>query len=508
VWVAFAFALLAGAALVAAWRSSALAMPVARTVRNDVSTRIASNRQVEPSDPHIVARVDSFVREAKVTPGTVVMHGHPLLRLDATELRAQLARAREGLCQRSRPQVVAVPRTAVRAAGERRYVFLVKDRRLEGRSITGGIAGTSEYDVLQGLSEGDLVRFWRLDAAEGHDRQDHSSMNRAMAFLLTALLAPNPVQRALEPVVIAQEQFDRGEYTFAVDTLSTALAENPHDARLFHWRSRCYLEMKDYTKAIADAERAVAERPDSSEYRRWSGRAYGGGAEQAKSLSLARKVKAAFEAAVKLDASNVDARRDLAEFYLEAPWIVGGDRGKALKEADAIARLDQVAGYLAHASYSRHEKRLDEAEANYQRALALRPGWIGPYLEAADFYEERADAAKFANAVEQGGRVAPGDVRLLYYKGVSLVLANQNLIEGDRLIRSYLAAAPRRSDFPSHAAAEHWLGRLNECLGNVDVAEQAYRAALALEPGRKPSREALSRLGATGLGRCRDHERF
>jgi len=332
-------------------------------------------------------------------------------------------------------------------------------------------------------------------------------MNRAMALLVSALLAPAPMQWTHDPAVIAQGQFDRGDYPSAIDTLSTAIAANPHDARLFHWRSRCYLEMKDYARAIADAERAVAERSDSSEYRRWTGRAYGGGAEQAKSFSLARKVKAAFEEAVKLDPSNVDARRDLAEFYLEAPWIVGGDRGKALKEADAIARLDPVAGHLAHAAYSRHEKRLADAEADYQRALDLRPSRIDPYFEAADFYEKRADAAKLANTVEQGWQVAPGDVRLLYYKAVALVLANQNLTEADGLLRRYLTTSPRRSDFPSHAAALQWRGRLNECLGNIDGAKDAYRAALALDPGRKPSHEALSRLGATGLVRCRDHER-
>jgi tetratricopeptide (TPR) repeat protein len=315
---------------------------------------------------------------------------------------------------------------------------------------------------------------------------------------LSAFLVLGPVTSAREPAEIAQEQFNRGDYATAVDMLSKALAARPHDARLLHWRSRCYLEMKAYAKAIADAERAVAERPDSSEYRRWLGRAYGGGAEQARSFSLARKVKAAFEEAVKLDTSNVDARRDLAEFYLEAPWIVGGDRGKALKQAEAIARLDPVAGYLAHASYSRHEKRPDQAEADYQRALDLQPAHIGPYLEAADFYEEIAEATKFGAAVEQGSRVAPGDVRFLYYKGVALVLANQNPVEADRLLRAYLTTAARRSDFPSHASAEHWIGRLNESLGNIDAAEKAYRAALALEPGRKPSRDALSRLASTG----------
>ena len=333
-------------------------------------------------------------------------------------------------------------------------------------------------------------------------------MIRVVAFVVSTLVASDTVLRASEPVVVAREQFDRGDYASAVGTLSAALSEHPHDAQLFHWRSRCYLEMKDYTKAIADAERAVAERSDSSEYLRWAGHAYGGAAEQARSLSLARKVKAAFEEAVKLDASNVDARRDLAEFYVQAPWIVGGDRGKALKEVEAIARLDPVAGYLAHASYLRHEKRLDDAEAAYQRALDLRPARIDPYLEAADFYEERAEAAKLANAVEQARRVAPSEVRLLYYRGVSLVLAKQNLVDADGLLRSYIATSPRRSDFPSHAAALHWRGCLNESLGNIGAAADAYRAALALEPGRKASRDALSRLGTTGLRRSGEHERF
>jgi HlyD family secretion protein len=56
-----------------------------------------------------------------------------------------------------RPHAVTVPRSAVRVAGDQRYVFLVKDHRLERRPITVGIASTSEYEVLQGLSEGDLV---------------------------------------------------------------------------------------------------------------------------------------------------------------------------------------------------------------------------------------------------------------------------------------------------------------------------------------------------------------
>jgi tetratricopeptide (TPR) repeat protein len=329
-----------------------------------------------------------------------------------------------------------------------------------------------------------------------------------IAFLLNAVLASTPMQSAREPVAIAQDQFERGDYQSAISTLSAALIESPHDARVFHWRSRCYLEQEDYAKAVSDGERAVSERPDNAEYRRWLGRAYGGAAEHTRSFSLARKVRLAFEQAVQLDPSNLAARRDLAEFYLEAPWIIGGDSRKALKQVEAIADVDAVAGHLAHAAYALHEKRLDEAEADYERVLELRPGRIDPYLEVAGFYEARGDAAKFASVVEQADRAEPSDARLSYYKGVALVLANRNLADADRFFRTYLATSPRRSDFPSHAAAHEWLGRLDERLGDTMGAADEYRAALALDAGRKPAREALRRLETAGRQGSRGLDRL
>jgi HlyD family secretion protein len=56
-----------------------------------------------------------------------------------------------------RPHALTVPRSAVRIAGESRYVFLVKDQRIKRQSIRVGVSSTSEYEVLQGLCDGDLV---------------------------------------------------------------------------------------------------------------------------------------------------------------------------------------------------------------------------------------------------------------------------------------------------------------------------------------------------------------
>lgn len=314
------------------------------------------------------------------------------------------------------------------------------------------------------------------------------------ALLLVGLLLAGRVDSVPHPVAVARAQFERGDYRGAITTLTTAIDADGHDAALWHWRSRSYLELRDYARAIADGERAVAGQSRDSEYRRWLGRAYGGAAEEKRSFSMAKKVRAAFEEAVRLDPSNLPARRDLMEFYVQAPWMVGGDKGKALEQVDAIARADAVAGHLARAVFLIHTNHRDAAEAEYQHVLEARPDHIEPYLEIADYDKSRGDAGRFASVVEQAARVAPSDARLTYYRGVALVLANGNLTEAERLLRVYLATAPRRSDWPSHADVHTWLGRSAERRGDVSAALDEYQAALALDPESKNAREAVRRL--------------
>jgi len=324
-------------------------------------------------------------------------------------------------------------------------------------------------------------------------RERRAMMLAALLFWIWASLAGH-VQSAPNPLVIARTQFERGDYRAAITTLSSAIDANARDAELWHWRSRCYLELRDYPHALADGERAVTERLGDSEFHRWLGRAYGGAAEQKRSFVMARKVRAAFEDAVHLDSSNIAARRDLMEFYVEAPWIVGGDKRKALEQVDAITRLDAVSGHLARADFWIRTNRPDAADAEYQQILDARPDRIEPYLEVADFDESRSDGSRLASVLEQSARVAPFDIRLTYYRGVALVLANGNLTEAERVLRVYLATAPRRSDWPSHADAHTWLGRLHEQRAELSAALDEYQSALVLDPESKHAREALRRL--------------
>lgn len=88
----------------------------------------------------------------------------------------------------------------------------------------------------------------------------------------------------------------------------------------------------EYTQAVEAFQRAVDLNPGVSEYYHWLGKAYGRLAERAswlRAVGLARKTRAAFERAVQLDETNVEALSDLEEYYLSAPGFLGGGAEKA-----------------------------------------------------------------------------------------------------------------------------------------------------------------------------------
>jgi tetratricopeptide (TPR) repeat protein len=284
-----------------------------------------------------------------------------------------------------------------------------------------------------------------------------------MAFcilLISVILNMAPPAAAPGSVEAARAEFQTGNYSAAVKTVTAALSNGLQDPSLHYWALRSYFEMHDYEKAVEHGEQAVRLDPTNAEYNRWLGRAYGEKADESHSFSLARKVKQAFEAAVHLAPTNIPARRDLMDFFAQAPWIVGGDKQKAKEQIDAISKIDSTEGHLARASYFKADKKWKEAEAEYTAVLDAKPRRIDGYMEAAEFFEERKDAQHIERAVESASRIDSKDPRLAYYNAVTLILKRSELPTAEKLLRSYVANIPERSDYPSHKAAEEWLSRI------------------------------------------------
>jgi tetratricopeptide (TPR) repeat protein len=261
-----------------------------------------------------------------------------------------------------------------------------------------------------------------------------------------------------EPIRSAQTQFDNGNYKAALNTLSAAVVQSPNEATLHYWIARCHYEMGQYDQAINHSELAVKLDPKNAEYNRWLGRAYGAKAEQSRSFFLARRVKQAFEAAVRLAPGNIAARRDLMQYCAEAPWIVGGDKGQAREQIAAIAAIDPLEGQVARAAYLATDKQWNAAEAEYISIIDKHPAHIQPYMEAAEFFAERKDDKNLQRALEGASRVNPNDPRLGFYRAVSLILRKAEIPTAEQLLLTYLSV-PERSDYPSHRSAQQWLGK-------------------------------------------------
>ncbi|HKW87191.1 MAG TPA: tetratricopeptide repeat protein [Candidatus Acidoferrales bacterium] len=292
----------------------------------------------------------------------------------------------------------------------------------------------------------------------------------------------------------AKQEFDSGDYASAIQLLRALVSENAGGAEAHFWLGRCYYETRDFNGSVSELEKAAQADPNSSLYHQWLGRAYGEKADRDKSFLAARKVKKEFEAAVKLDPANISARRDLEDYLLEAPWIVGGSKEDALDQVQAIEKLDPVQGHVARADYDLHLGKNDDAASEYNAVLDPGPKKIEVYFELADYYGKLGKGDQVDRMALEAAKLDSKDSRLAYYRGEARVLMGSDLDVAEQNMKSYLATTPERSDWPSHSAARYWLGRLYESQGKkMDAAEQ-YRASLQLDPGRKDAKKRLEQL--------------
>jgi tetratricopeptide (TPR) repeat protein len=330
--------------------------------------------------------------------------------------------------------------------------------------------------------------------ANGRGRRFFASF---LLVLFSAALSPAlaAVENGLPPE--HELLFNAGRYPELVRVLQAAVETQPQSAPLHYWLGRSYYELRDYSRAMSSLERATQLAPDRSEYFDWYGKACGRRAQEVNpfsAFSLARKTHRAFQTAVRLAPTNVEAQRDLIRYLSNAPGFLGGGEQESLKQIEALSIVDSVDGRLARAEYFVTRKKLDQANAEYEKLLQTDIRRVGVHLEIAEYYRDRGDAARMQSVVDAAVRLAPYDSRLEYFRGVALILAKQNPEDAEKHLRAYLQAVPDSSQVPSHSSAREWLGKLYEAQGKLDQAAAEYQAALTLNPRSDELRKAVQRV--------------
>lgn len=282
-------------------------------------------------------------------------------------------------------------------------------------------------------------------------------MLRPLLFLaLTALPVFAADQASRDQIA---ELFRNRQWAEAQALLEKITAAEPDNAEAWHSLGLTHLARNDALLAVPALEKAVALEPTKSEYVLQAGHAYGLSAMKAglfAKLSFARKCKAAYDKAVELDPSSINARWSLMEYCRQAPGLLGGGMEHAYAQAAEIKRLDARRGRSAYASLYAYEKKFADAFAVYDEVL----------------------------------RDQPADPDALFNIGRLAAQSGEQLDRGLSSLRTLLTQEGRASDARAHT----FIGQILEKQGDKAGARTAYEAALAGDPAYTRAQEALRKL--------------
>jgi len=310
-----------------------------------------------------------------------------------------------------------------------------------------------------------------------------SSLLLSSVFLLPAYAVPS-----------AKELLAGGRADDAIQTLQELIGRSPSDAEAYNLLCRAYFMAEEWDHGITACERAKTLDPQKSLYHLWLGRIYGEKAARVSFLSaagMAKKVRVSFERAVELDPKSWEARSDLADFYLEAPGVVGGGKDKARTQADALMAFNPAIAHWVLARIAAKEKNAAVAEREYRAYIDASHSDARAWFEFALFlfHSNRLDEMEQALRTMESSPVGRSDSLM---DGASLLLrTGRDYPMAVRLCRRYLETPVEEG--PAFKAHDY-LGQLLEKQGNRHAAAEEFRAALALCHSYTRAQEDLKRV--------------
>ena len=257
----------------------------------------------------------------------------------------------------------------------------------------------------------------------------------------------------------AKVHYNLQEYETAKTILEQVLDNNDEDAVALHWMGRTLIRLGALDDAVDFLEEATEYAPDSANYHFWYGQTLGQNMSNASVLTQAlsaHKVLDAFEKTIELDPKHIGGHMGAANYYLQAPGIVGGDLDKARKEAEILIELGSSQGRFILISVLEQEGKTSEAEQ--------------AYLEFDKAFNDSTDNWSF-------------------YNNYGYFLLRQKRYEES------IEKFKRQVELAQNQANPHdSLGDAYRAAGKLKRAIAEYKKALAIDPGFKVSKEKIDEL--------------
>lgn len=249
------------------------------------------------------------------------------------------------------------------------------------------------------------------------------------------------------------------KYDDARIELQAQLKRAPDDDAAMDCMGRMLLNQGESGAAVDWLGKAVKINGKSAQHYLWLGNALGAEGEKASTLRrpfLVWRLKAAYEQAVALDPTLVDARRGLVMVYSLAPGVMGGSMPKAREQAAEILKLNPMRGHMAYGMIAEREKNYTSAEKEFLAAVAAMPDSAIPYNAVGAFYRRQM---RWADAIAM-----------------------------------YEKALKANPDAVSASITHYNLGVIHQQNGRRDQANAEYQAALAANPNNQDAKKALAAL--------------
>ena len=318
---------------------------------------------------------------------------------------------------------------------------------------------------------------------------------RSFLFAVVVLAAALTVRLRAEADDSLDKSLDRATAALQAgeaDKAQELLNSLPASAGVHNLKCRVQYALEHFDAAVNECEQATSADGQNSDYHMWLARALGEKAERASfmsAFSLAKKVCAEFETAVRLDGRNAPALADLGEFYSTAPSIVGGGMDKATRVAAQLDGVDVVRAHELRARIAEAQKDYANAEREFKTAITSSQHPALQWMSLASYYRRRQQWTALDSAIDSGNKAAQHDARAAvgYFNGSSvLTRANRNRMLAAKMLEDYLASSSLSEDAPAFVAYTR-LASIKNQMGDRAGAQEARAKALALAHDYKPA---------------------
>jgi tetratricopeptide (TPR) repeat protein len=288
----------------------------------------------------------------------------------------------------------------------------------------------------------------------------------------------------MQPVLVAQTVDDgvsllqKGKYDEAKVIFEQVIKNDENNAKAHYGLGQLYFSRaygaRNLDEAVDQFELAVDLDQNNADYQFMYGAALGIKVQDAgmfKKVMLAPKVKKAFQRAVELNPKHTQARIALAQYYLMAPSIMGGDEDQGWRELDEIVKQDELRGRLMKARFYERYKKPAEAEEEWKTLTSAKLKEWSVWKEYGYFHMRAKRPAEAVICFQKYVELRPDTADS--YESLAEALLEKG--EPDRAIFHLRKSLEIDKKF---TAALYYLGEAYQAKGQKKEAKEMYQLVL------------------------------